>query len=69
MERVIGLTVAGAATLMSVGVALLLECLLLKVILGFVAKSRANESDELAPEQSYRELRRPARSRLVSHLG
>ncbi len=73
MQSLIAVAVIGGATMCSIGIALLLECLLLKVILGLVAKATRDEEAraEPAPEQSYRDLRRPTSrtSLLVSHLG
>ncbi len=57
MATLIGMMAVGA-TLASVGVALLLEAVLLRVILGAVAKAKLDdEALEPSPAESYRELR------------
>ncbi len=57
MATLIGMTAVGA-TLASVGVALLLEAALLRVILGAVAKAKLrDETRDTSPSDSYRELR------------
>ncbi len=69
MESLIALAVVSGATMFSVGVALLLESLLLRVILGCVAKATLAEKAATV-EVSFRELRRSAKSSpTVSNLG
>ncbi len=73
MQSLIAVAVVSGVTVGSIGIALLLECVLLKLILGLVAKAKRAEDARasVAPEPSYRDLRRPASgaSLLVSHLG
>ncbi len=73
MQNLIALAVISGATMCSIAIALLLECLLLKVILGLVAKAKRMEDARgaAAPEPSYRDLRRPGSgaSLLISRLG
>ncbi len=61
MQSLIALAVISGATMCSVGIALLLEFVLLKLILGLVAKAKlADEArGQQLPEPSYRELQRP----------
>jgi hypothetical protein len=63
MDKLIGMAVVGGATVISIAVALLLEGVLLKVLLGLVARSRAEEVEAAAqsvaqpPSAVARELR------------
>ncbi len=73
MHNLTALAVISGATMCSIGIALLLESLLLKLILGLVAKAKLAEEarEQEAWEQPTGELCRPASdaSLLASRLG
>ncbi len=70
MQSLIALAVVSGATVFSIGVALLLECLLLKVVLGMVARAKATEEAAEQAQPSFAEMRRHADgARLAAHLG
>ena len=63
MNSILATALAGGATVVSVMVALLLEFVLLRIILGAIAKGKMEDAPqpELSPDESYRNLRTPAR--------
>ncbi len=63
MERLIGMAVVGGATAASIGLALLLEAGLLRVILGAVARAKLEDDAqrEESPAEAYRAMRTVAR--------
>lgn len=60
MENLIAVAVVSGATVISFGLALLIEFLLLEVILGCVARAHVDEEalGETPPQGTYPELRR-----------